>query len=213
MSSRLISKRTKQRLVEVLFGSTLRKKAPNAHRMLDSTYYSHKELKAAYLKRLQEIHPDKQHPHNSSSKSSILVQDQRKAFVQLQEAWNDYDKFTKIVLRAQADSSGGKETISNFTKFGVGCSFSDSPEEREERDKIMNQASRGFFISGVLSQNHPSDPNPLKSMVIHKSLLDESNFSVISSNEQTNHIPRKTLVSLPPKRNLSLKWKTNHVST
>ena len=33
----------------------------------------------------------------------------------------------------------------SFTRFGVGCSFSDSPQERAERASLMEQASRGLI--------------------------------------------------------------------
>ena len=42
----------------------------------------------------------------------------------------------------------------NFTMFGVGCSFSDSPTEQMHRTEIMDQASRGWFSSGQLSENN-----------------------------------------------------------
>ena len=36
--------------------------------------------------------------------------------------------------------------------FGVGCSFDDSPEERDLRNDIMDQACRGWFSSGAIEE-------------------------------------------------------------
>ena len=46
-----------------------------------------------------------------------------------------------------------EKDTNDFTLFGVGCSFSDSPEERKLRDEIMDQACRGWLPSGALSHS------------------------------------------------------------
>mmetsp|Transcript_22234 Transcript_22234/g.33285 ORF Transcript_22234/g.33285 Transcript_22234/m.33285 type:complete len:311 (-) Transcript_22234:91-1023(-) len=53
------SQRAKQRLVNLLFQSDYGGKGRRAHNKLDFASYSYYDLKAAYLKRVQSIHPDK----------------------------------------------------------------------------------------------------------------------------------------------------------
>lgn len=54
------SQRAKQHLVNLLFRSDYGGKGRSAHRKLDFASYSYLDLKAAYLKKVQSIHPDKQ---------------------------------------------------------------------------------------------------------------------------------------------------------
>jgi len=86
-------------------------------------------------------------------------------FIDLKNAWEEYHASVRIVQRrsdndvASNSSSNNKqyseddfcEEEDNFTMFGVGCSFADSPEERDVRNEIMEQACRGWFSSGSLS--------------------------------------------------------------
>jgi hypothetical protein len=67
-------------------------------------------------------------------------------FVELQDAWACYEKVAKMMNVAK----DGKQEA-NFTMFGVGCSFSDSPQERALRSEITDQACRGWFSSGEIA--------------------------------------------------------------
>ena len=53
------SQTAKRTLVNLLFQSKYTRKGPDAHRKLDVASYSYVELRDAYLKRIQLIHPDK----------------------------------------------------------------------------------------------------------------------------------------------------------
>uniref|UniRef100_A0A7S2L331 J domain-containing protein n=1 Tax=Leptocylindrus danicus TaxID=163516 RepID=A0A7S2L331_9STRA len=99
---------------------------------------SKKELRAAYLQEITRIHPDR-------AQCSTEKADNHSKFILLRQAWEAYDKESAAKDRTvDADSEG------NFTDFGVGCSFSDSEEEREKRWAIMDQACKGWFPDGSL---------------------------------------------------------------
>lgn len=158
------SRRVKQRLVHLLFGHKYVGKGWEAHKKLDFAAYSYADLRSAYLKRIHELHPDK-YAHKKASKISVKTQNEdnyagvkfssnmQNEFVLLQEAWANYDEVAKTMKRV----SKGDEIDANFTMFGVGCSFADSPEERELRSDIMDQAGRGWFTSGLLSEDTPEN--------------------------------------------------------
>jgi hypothetical protein len=156
MSSRIISavssRQSKQELVRLLFGPKYAGNGPDAHRMLDSSIYSYHDLRKAYLERLQEIHPDKlKHQisrHNCGDTTTAL----HSQFVELQNAWDKYEEVAKLMQRV------GKPQESNFTMFGVGCSFADSPQERARRDEITDQACRGWFSAGLLADGTSEIP-------------------------------------------------------
>ena len=95
------------------------------------------EIKAEYLKAISEIHPDR-------AKSDDQRKDFHSKFIILQQAWDAYDK--GIVK----DRTSKANELGTFTKFGVGCSFSDSEEEKALRWEIMEQASKGWFPDGKL---------------------------------------------------------------
>ena len=89
-------------------------------------------------------------------------------FHELQQAWDQYEELAKAMTKVQSKQS-------NFTKFGVGCSFSDSEEERALRTEITDQACRGWFSSGMLSERNESE----KEVVIKTSptsLIDDNLF-------------------------------------
>jgi hypothetical protein len=162
-SAAISSRRAKQELVRLLFGAKYARKGPGAHMMLDPAGYSFTDLRKAYLERLQTIHPDKlKHAspapinvgsssddkpidtfRSSSASSQPPLHDQ---FVELQDAWDKYEEVAKMLARV------GKPEDANFTLFGVGCSFSDSPQERAMREEIMDQAARGWFSAGGLAE-------------------------------------------------------------
>ena len=94
-----------------------------------------KEIKSEYLKAVSEIHPDR-------AKCDDQRKDFHSKFITLQQAWDAYDKG---IVKDRTSSKPG-----TFTSFGVGCSFSDSEEERALRWEIMEQASKGWFPDGSL---------------------------------------------------------------
>lgn len=161
-ASATLSLRAKQDLVRVLFGAELCKKGPKSHSLLDHSIYSYADLRSAYLERIQKLHPDKQRSQQPASlkapqrrgvedNSQVITDASR--FAELQEAWNRYELIAKVSKRV--GKGEGRDVDTNFTMFGVGCSFSDTEEEREKRAKIMDEASRGWFSAGVIG--HDSD--------------------------------------------------------
>ena len=140
MSTRVTSaasKRAKATLVELLFPRQQAKR------------YSHLQLRTAYLQKLHIMHPDK---HRSSS---FRDEKAHRKFVQLQNAWEAYNISARMFRQSGNSKRHDDEEDNNndFTMFGVGCSFSDSPEERKLRDEIMDQACRGWLPSGALSHS------------------------------------------------------------
>lgn len=135
----------KQELVKILFGYPYYCKGPMAHQMLDHSIYSYEDLRTAYLKRVQEIHPDKHHHHDDVLTSQTCLENQQQ-FVQLQEAWNRFEKVAKVMCTVR----NGEKTncSSNFTLFGVGCSFADSEQEQQLRNEFTDQACHGWFSAG-----------------------------------------------------------------
>ncbi|KAL9186219.1 hypothetical protein ACHAXT_005457 [Thalassiosira profunda] len=133
--------------------------------------HSYATLRAAYLQRVHDMHPDKvmhrdqqqssseegaAHQHNNN-----LAKDAHLQFIELKHAWEEYHASVRLVhdtgsTTANPQSSGQddgywEEDEESFTLFGVGCSFADNPEERALRDEIMDQACKGWFSSGSLS--------------------------------------------------------------
>ena len=162
-ASATASLRAKQELVRLLFGREYSRRGPQAHRLLDHSIYSYADLRAAYLERIHFLHPDKKNANSSSSSSSAkpAIEDENDGnrttdaarFVELQEAWNRYEEIAKMMKKVgQGSRDGNARVDANFTMFGVGCSFSDNEEEREMRNRIMDQASRGWFSAGELSE-------------------------------------------------------------
>jgi hypothetical protein len=138
------SSRAKRELVRLLFSSQYaRRGGPEAHRKLDPHGYSFSDLKKAYLERLQAIHPDKHKAGVDDKKDSDELHSR---FVELQTAWNNYEQVAKTMHKV------GQGKDANFTMFGVGCSFSDSPEERALRHEITEQACRGWFSAGQIAE-------------------------------------------------------------
>uniref|UniRef100_A0A7S0IP03 J domain-containing protein n=1 Tax=Calcidiscus leptoporus TaxID=127549 RepID=A0A7S0IP03_9EUKA len=90
---------------------------------------THDDLRAAYLRAVMHHHPDC--TTSTSSKADAAP------FLALQAAWERYEKSTRAAL-----SCGGPGT---FTKFGVGCSFTDSEEEQLARREVTELASRGHL--------------------------------------------------------------------
>ena len=257
-----LSRRVKNELVELLFETTPSiPKRPHPHHpsttgrtsslshakqtaaattttATTSSSYSYKELRKAYLQKLQQIHPDKVGGASSkqgtttvaaadaaasassastqvgtttaaaanaaaaadaaASSSShaphvdlnLNVNDAKLKFQQLQSVWEQYEELVKDMQRVgrkrgnkrntstknlnryhEADDGGGDEyyeydddvignsvgEMADFTQFGVGCSFSDSEQERQLRWEITDQACRGWFSSGLIPEQTISE--------------------------------------------------------
>lgn len=91
----------------------------------------------------------------------------------------------------------------NFTMFGVGCSFSDTPIEREKRNEIMDQASKGWFPSASLSQSgEKSHVDHHESTQSYTKLSDDDLFMQQQTTEEgTSTVEmKKTLVQENYKR-------------
>lgn len=114
------------------------------------------------MDKVHKLHPDKnRHEHGGADTSSVNQRDassnNARKFIELKHAWEEYDKIMKLNRLSnisahdnKADSNNDEDEAS-FTLFGVGCSFADSPSEREYRNEIMEQACRGWFSSGELA--------------------------------------------------------------
>lgn len=165
------SRRAKQEIVRLLFGAKYSRKGPLAHQKLDPFQYSYSDLRAAYLERLHSIHPDKS-AHKNVTDSSMEKDDLHREFVELQDAWDQYE----AVVRMLKNVTGGDKEEANFTMFGVGCSFSDSPEEQQRRAEITDQACRGWFSSGQLDVASVSSQTDSKQSDSSTSLLDDDWF-------------------------------------
>jgi len=202
------SRRAKQELVRLLFGSKYSKSGPEAHQKLDHSIYSYAELRSAYLERIQTIHPDKSH----SSPQGGREKTKRDEFVALQEAWRKYDDFAKMMRRVDGD-----EMEASFTLFGVGCSFADNEAERALREEITDQACRGWFSSGSLGiGNKDHDRKAAEQMRGNQpSLLSDDLFSPADQEQSSPEkdtknqgddahpkTPRKSLIGhlVPPHR-------------
>jgi hypothetical protein len=185
------SRRAKQEIVRLLFGSKYKRKGPEAHRKLDPFQYSYSDLRKAYLEKVHDIHPDKSAYISTRDKDSTDKDDLHQQFVELQEAWDRYE----TVIRMIKNVRGGEKEKANFTMFGVGCSFSDSPEEQLKRAEITDQACRGWFSGGQIAEVSTittKDKNELKNPAI--SLLDDDWF--ISTEEKQEQYPNQ-----PPRNN------------
>lgn len=177
------SRRVKERLVKILYGKEYSRQGRNAHQKLDFASYTYDDLRQAYIQKVQLLHPDKFQSHemtmNYEEESSTLYDSQKgewedveptswqsvqetirqqnhrnryQAFVDLKEAWEEYEKIAKVMKKGS-----GREIQSNFTMFGVGCSFSDNPYEQQRRAEIMDQACRGWFSAGQLPAVNEND--------------------------------------------------------
>jgi hypothetical protein len=192
-ASATFSLRAKEKLVKLLFGGT-RNHALGSDaipigtkvcpKLLDHAGYSYQNIKAAYYKRIQQLHPDKHNSlapgqqklihnvHEKDQKASTNAKSSNATqFMELQEAWRDYEEYAKMMKKVG-------EADANFTLFGVGCSFSDSEVEREQRSKIMDQAARGWFSAGALTS---SDSNDASSITVTNNT--NSSLSRLSSDD------------------------------
>ena len=194
------SRLAKQKLVKFLFASKYSGKGREAHKRLDHASYSFEELRAAFLKRVHEIHPDKR---RSTTDTNGNVG--HSEFVELQSAWAEYEKMAKMMTKVGRGSSDA-----DFTLFGVGCSFSDAPEEQRKRSEIMDEAGRGWFTAGVISETAASSADDKESsdrQLKETSIVDDNFFVPMSGFSESNNTddndcspakPRKkALVDIP----------------
>jgi hypothetical protein len=198
-ASATLTLRAKQHLIRVLFGSEP-SKSIGVQRLRvqpdhDHSQYSYSDLRAAYLERLQKLHPDKHQAmslgsHGSdttsvnasatpkqSTEANVNASDSADSnaaasidsnatsrLIELLQAWNRYEATAKGSKRVGKAESTTVVEEANFTMFGVGCSFSDTEQERELRAKIMDQASRGWLATGELgnaSSTHHDDSSTI----------------------------------------------------
>jgi hypothetical protein len=139
--------------------------------MLDHSIYTHEQLKTAYLERIHELHPDKR--RNEMPVNGDKTTDHASAqFILIKEAWSRYEEFARALTKVNNGSQGA-----DFTLFGVGCSFSDTEEERQMRNEITDQACRGWFSAGELSTGDDTSGEKQK-MKSQSSLLDDNMFTI-----------------------------------
>jgi DnaJ-class molecular chaperone len=169
------SQQLKKEVVRLIFGHKYARQGPDGHRKLDPSIYSFADLKRAYLGRIQEIHPDK------IQKETQHADEVKRSFQELQDAWKKYEELAKLM---KAPGNGDEEA--NFTMFGVGCSFSDTEEERKLREEFTEQACRGWLSSALLSES--SERNRASEVPSWKikqvSLLDEALFTDVTKVEE-----------------------------
>lgn len=196
------SRGVKQKLVHLLFRQKYKRTGPESHKLLDFSIYSYDDLRKEYLKRLHLIHPDKHkiataattnvmttsvRNNNSNNKNSHSnIEELKKEFRELQSTWDKYEELTKSMMNS---NNGTGRTEANFTKFGVGCSFSDSDEERALRDEITDQACRGWFSSGLItsSDGSTSTTNNYSVKTKKKSLIDDNMFVEVDMHDDTKN--------------------------
>ena len=188
-----MSRDVKRNLLKLLFRDKCNK--------MDPSNFNYEDLRKEYLKRLQVIHPDKinvnsidvdrlqserqRDPENLDSLRS--KEDLKKEFQELQSTWDRYEELSKSMMKVVQ----GDGATANFTKFGVGCSFSDNDEERALRNEITDQACRGWFSSGLVSSgisansNDERDNGNSKGNIAsnRKSLIDDSMFVPAESSD------------------------------
>ena len=90
------------------------------------------EVRLAYRAALLAAHPDR-----TGSRDTTM-------FLRLRRAYEEY-------LRRPRRGGGV-----GFIEFGVGCSFSDDDVERAARAAVMDEASRGVLLRGLLGREEPA---------------------------------------------------------
>ena len=174
-ASAAASRRAIQELERLLFlepRNSLRGSTEWQRKLDSESMYSYTDLRKAYLRRLQEIHPDK---HKSRNLSSDHLQSVKQSFNELQAAWDKYESLARNMNKVDK----GDKADANFTMFGVGCSFSDNEEERARRSEITDQACRGWFPSAALPADNDQQLPSQKDVTLNSKkipLVDENMF-------------------------------------
>ena len=186
------SRQVNQRLVRLLFDHEYAVKGREHHRqLLDFASYTYSDLRKAYLDRIQTTHPDKLQGHGILNLT--LKRDITTYFIELQDAWEAYEKCYKHMRPGTDEKDEG-----SFTMFGVGCSFSDNPTERELRNQIMDQACKGWFSAGALNNtaNHEIDISNTTTSVLERSthLSDDNLFVNGRAEHESPVLPKRSLV-------------------
>ena len=88
------------------------------------------QIRTEYLRAALAMHPD------VCRKAGAAAE-----FAELQRAWEEH----KAESPARSWRGSGTGDVGSFTDFGVGCSFSDTPEEQAERAALVEQAARGVM--------------------------------------------------------------------
>ena len=173
--------------------------------------HSYSQLRLAYLDKVHSMHPDKLQHNQIQNKEDVHIQ-----FIELKNAWEEYHASVRIVQRKSNDKSIQsldnnddddylEEDGDDFTLFGVGCSFADSQAERDQRNKIMDQASRGWFSSGSISvankdtnDDDTKDESSYAKLHLTKEIqLSDDNMFISTADQSTSEdspIRRKCLV-------------------
>jgi DnaJ-class molecular chaperone len=185
------SQKLKREVVRLIFGPKYARQGPDGHRKLDPSIYSFADLKKAYLGRVQEIHPDK------IEKESPEADALKRSFQELQDAWKKYEELAKLMT-----APGNGDAEANFTMFGVGCSFSDTEEERILRDEFTEQACRGWLSSALLGESSERNrESQVPSWRIKQvSLLDEALFTDMTKVEDETKCEEENPVKQKGKR-------------
>ncbi|KAL3767844.1 hypothetical protein ACHAWU_007322 [Discostella pseudostelligera] len=151
--------------------------------------HSYSQLRVAYLEKVHAMHPDKVGAiHNDGLPSK----DMHLQFIELKNAWEEYHASVRIAQRRCDDNSSRNkyktsegndwEEEENFTMFGVGCSFADSQEERDLRFEITEQACRGWFPSGSItdpqSDNQKNNSSLSQKSSVHQLRLSDNDMFV-----------------------------------
>mmetsp|Transcript_10021 Transcript_10021/g.20647 ORF Transcript_10021/g.20647 Transcript_10021/m.20647 type:complete len:308 (-) Transcript_10021:144-1067(-) len=125
--------------------------------------HTYSQLRAAYIEKVHLMHPDKiAHQREKPKDEEEFVPEiggaeAHQKFIELKNAWEEYDASMRLIRQHSQKNSNIEgedfwdEEQDNFTTFGVGCSFADTPRERELRNEIMEQACRGWFSFGELA--------------------------------------------------------------
>ena len=96
----------------------------------------HEQIRAEYIRAALAKHPDVCRLPNAAAE-----------FAELQRAWERH----MVEFPASSPRAPSAGDIGSFSDFGVGCSFSDTPEEQAERAALVEQAARGVMNSRRLT--------------------------------------------------------------
>ena len=147
--------------------------------------HSYSQLRAAYIQQVHALHPDKiahrrmrienEGQLNAEENANNNDKEAHLKFIELKSAWEEYDASMRVFGQ---DKDGANNKLNSteyhgcdlenyFTMFGVGCSFADSPEERDLRNEIMEQACKGWFPSGSLACSEQKQAVESKELSLH----------------------------------------------
>ena len=136
ISNSISSKRSREALVRVLFredGADGRgaggRDDPGLRRGLsrcsldkERKRHSYNELRQLYLERAHSLHPDK----FAAKKGGLSKEDAHQSFIELKNAWESYHQSVQFMMvsHSRSERAGDEgDSHSDFTMFGVGCSF------------------------------------------------------------------------------------------